>query len=113
MEELFKSENISDSSETANSIFFCALMLLPKDKKYLLLGPGVNCLSALNGCWSYSWQGDKEEAYYSQNQEDFYKDSNHYTKPNISRESKKINDVLKYESFIKLIDLFKKSPQDL
>ena len=36
---------------------------LPKDKKYLLLGPGVNCLSALNGCWSYSWQGDKEEAY--------------------------------------------------
>ena len=36
---------------------------LPKDKKYLLLGPAVNCLSALNGCWSYSWQGDKEEAY--------------------------------------------------
>ncbi len=36
---------------------------LSKDKKYLLLGPGVNCLSTLNGCWSYSWQGDKEEAY--------------------------------------------------
>jgi beta-glucosidase len=39
------------------------LLPLPKDKKYLLLGPGANCLSALNGCWSYSWQGDKEEVY--------------------------------------------------
>jgi beta-glucosidase len=36
---------------------------LPKNKKYLLLGPGANCLSALNGCWSYSWQGDKEDVY--------------------------------------------------
>ena len=36
---------------------------LPKNKKYLLLGPGANCLSALNGCWSYSWQGDNEEVY--------------------------------------------------
>lgn len=39
------------------------LLPLPKDKKYLLLGPGANCLSALNGCWSYSWQGDNEEVY--------------------------------------------------
>ena len=36
---------------------------LSKDKKYLLLGPAANCLSALNGCWSYSWQGDREEVY--------------------------------------------------
>jgi beta-glucosidase len=36
---------------------------LSKNKKYLLLGPGANCLSALNGCWSYSWQGDNEEVY--------------------------------------------------
>lgn len=36
---------------------------LSKDKKYLVLGPGANCLSALNGCWSYSWQGDKEDKY--------------------------------------------------
>ena len=36
---------------------------LSKNKKYLLLGPGANCLSALNGCWSYSWQGDKEDVY--------------------------------------------------
>ena len=36
---------------------------LPKNKRYLLLGPGANCLSALNGCWSYSWQGDKEDVY--------------------------------------------------
>ena len=36
---------------------------LKKDKKFLLLGPAANCLSALNGCWSYSWQGDKENVY--------------------------------------------------
>lgn len=39
------------------------ILPLPKDKKYLLLGPATNCLSALNGCWSYSWQGDKENVY--------------------------------------------------
>lgn len=36
---------------------------LPTNKKYLLLGPGVNCLSSLNGSWSYSWQGDNENVY--------------------------------------------------
>lgn len=36
-------------------------------------------------------------------QEDFYKDSNHYVKPSISPESKKIFDVLKYESIVILI----------
>ena len=36
---------------------------LPQDKHYLVLGPGANCVSALNGSWSYSWQGDKEELY--------------------------------------------------
>ena len=36
---------------------------LSKDKNNLLLGPAANCLSALNGCWSYSWQGDREEVY--------------------------------------------------
>ena len=36
---------------------------LQRDKKFLLLGPAANCLSALNGCWSYSWQGDKENVY--------------------------------------------------
>ena len=39
------------------------MLPLSKDKKYLLLGPAANCLSALNGCWSYSWQGDREEVY--------------------------------------------------
>lgn len=39
------------------------ILPLPKDQNYLLLGPGANCVSALNGSWSYSWQGDKEAAY--------------------------------------------------
>jgi beta-glucosidase len=34
-----------------------------KDKKILIAGPAAQSLSALNGCWSYSWQGKDEQWY--------------------------------------------------
>ncbi len=30
---------------------------LAKNKKYLVVGPGADSLTALHGCWSYTWQG--------------------------------------------------------
>lgn len=36
---------------------------LAKDKKILVAGPGAQSLSALNGCWSYTWQGKEEQWY--------------------------------------------------
>jgi beta-glucosidase len=34
-----------------------------KDKKILVAGPAAQSISALNGCWSYTWQG-KDERWY-------------------------------------------------
>ncbi|PUZ25648.1 beta-glucosidase [Chitinophaga parva] len=39
---------------------------LKKDTKVLVAGPGAQSISALNGCWSYTWQG-KEEQWYPAN----------------------------------------------
>ena len=39
------------------------ILPLSKDKKILVVGPGAQSISALNGCWSYTWQG-KEEHWY-------------------------------------------------
>jgi beta-glucosidase len=39
------------------------ILPLSKDKKVLIAGPGAQSISALNGCWSYTWQG-KDEAWY-------------------------------------------------
>lgn len=36
---------------------------LDKHKKYLVLGPGAQSISTLNGCWSYTWQGKEEQWY--------------------------------------------------
>jgi len=36
---------------------------LSKDKKVLIAGPAAQSISALNGCWSYTWQG-KDETWY-------------------------------------------------
>ncbi|TDG37287.1 beta-glucosidase [Pedobacter changchengzhani] len=36
---------------------------LSKNKKYLVAGPGAQSISALNGCWSYTWQGKDEQWY--------------------------------------------------
>jgi beta-glucosidase len=36
---------------------------LSKHDKVLVTGPAANSLSALNGCWSYTWQGDDEQWY--------------------------------------------------
>jgi beta-glucosidase len=36
---------------------------LSKDKKILVAGPSAQSISALNGCWSYTWQG-KDETWY-------------------------------------------------
>jgi beta-glucosidase len=36
---------------------------LAKNKKVLVAGPGANSLTALNGCWSFTWQGDDASKY--------------------------------------------------
>lgn len=36
---------------------------LPKNKKVLVAGPVAQSISALNGCWSYTWQGKEEQWY--------------------------------------------------
>ncbi|WP_082458807.1 glycoside hydrolase family 3 N-terminal domain-containing protein [Pedobacter sp. Leaf216] len=36
---------------------------LLKSKRYLVAGPGAQSISALNGCWSYTWQGKEEQWY--------------------------------------------------
>ncbi|PWT78893.1 MAG: beta-glucosidase [Bacteroidetes bacterium] len=39
------------------------ILPLSKDKKILVAGPTAQSISALNGCWSYIWQGNVEELY--------------------------------------------------
>jgi beta-glucosidase len=36
---------------------------LAKNKKVLVAGPSAQSISALNGCWSYTWQGNDERWY--------------------------------------------------
>jgi beta-glucosidase len=36
---------------------------LAKNKKFLVAGPAAQSVSALNGCWSYTWQGKDEKWY--------------------------------------------------
>ena len=36
---------------------------LPKNTKVLVAGPSAQSISALNGCWSYTWQGKEEQWY--------------------------------------------------
>lgn len=40
-----------------------AALPLAKSKKVLVVGPAANSLSALHGCWSYTWQGTGERWY--------------------------------------------------
>jgi beta-glucosidase len=42
------------------------ILPLSKSAKVLVAGPGAQSISALNGCWSYTWQG-KEEQWYPSN----------------------------------------------
>jgi len=39
------------------------ILPLSKDKKILIAGPAAQSISALNGCWSYTWQGNNESVY--------------------------------------------------
>lgn len=39
------------------------ILPLAKNKKVLLAGPAAQSISALNGCWSYTWQGKDEKWY--------------------------------------------------
>jgi beta-glucosidase len=43
------------------------ILPLPKDKKIMLIGSQSQSLTALNGAWSYSWQGQKTE-YFSKDE---------------------------------------------
>lgn len=36
---------------------------LAKNTKVLIAGPAAQSISALNGCWSYTWQGNQEQWY--------------------------------------------------
>jgi beta-glucosidase len=36
---------------------------LAKNKRVLVAGPSAQSISAMNGCWSYTWQGKEEEWY--------------------------------------------------
>lgn len=36
---------------------------LAKNKKILVAGPSAQSISAMNGCWSYTWQGNDEQWY--------------------------------------------------
>jgi len=40
-----------------------AQLPLPKTAKVLVAGPAAHSISALNGCWSYTWQGRDETRY--------------------------------------------------
>jgi beta-glucosidase len=42
------------------------ILPLSKDKKILVAGPVAQSIAALNGCWSYTWQG-KDERWYPEN----------------------------------------------
>ena len=39
------------------------ILPLSKDKKVLVAGPSGRSITALNGCWSYTWQGNQEQWY--------------------------------------------------
>jgi beta-glucosidase len=39
------------------------ILPLSKNKKVLVAGPSAQSISALNGCWSYTWQGKEEQWY--------------------------------------------------
>ncbi len=39
------------------------ILPLSKDKKVLVMGPTAQSIAALNGSWSYTWQGNQEEWY--------------------------------------------------
>lgn len=40
-----------------------SILPLAKGKKVLVTGPGANSVTALNGCWSYTWQGSTSKWY--------------------------------------------------
>ena len=40
-----------------------AILPLAKNTKLLVAGPSAQSISALNGCWSYTWQGKEEQWY--------------------------------------------------
>jgi beta-glucosidase len=39
------------------------ILPLAKNMKILVAGPAAQSISALNGCWSYTWQGNKDQWY--------------------------------------------------
>ncbi len=39
------------------------ILPLAKDTRILVAGPAAQSISALNGCWSYTWQGKEEQWY--------------------------------------------------
>jgi beta-glucosidase len=39
------------------------ILPLAKNTKVLVVGPAAQSISALNGCWSYTWQGKEEQWY--------------------------------------------------
>jgi beta-glucosidase len=54
-----------DAAHEAMTLLKNANNVLPlaKNKKVLVAGPSAQSISALNGCWSYTWQGKEEQWY--------------------------------------------------
>jgi beta-glucosidase len=46
-----------------DSVKGAPVLPLSKTAKVLIAGPAANSVTALNGCWSYSWQGDDATRY--------------------------------------------------
>ncbi len=46
-----------------DSVKGAPVLPLSKDKKVLIAGPAATSLTALNGCWSFTWQGDDASRY--------------------------------------------------
>jgi beta-glucosidase len=63
-------EFVKDAYETAaQSITLLKndnnILPLPKNARVLVTGPNANTMRALNGGWSYTWQGNKAQSFYS------------------------------------------------
>lgn len=46
-----------------DSINSAPVLPLAKGKKVLVAGPAATSITALNGCWSFTWQGDRADVY--------------------------------------------------
>ncbi len=61
-----------------------SVLPLGKNTKILVAGPSAQSISALNGCWSYTWQGNQEQWYPSDSKTIFQALSDKFGAANVS-----------------------------